>query len=272
MTAMTTEQALKQALNRALKRAAGGAALMALAACGGGGTATDLVVTPTPTATTLNASQLQGRWVTGSGVSPARTALVVPSASGSASMVAWVLSADFKGAARLSVSTSGSNQVSGQGSRYTPGVQGSAQAASYSGVADVQANTLSLGGDLPTLNRVDRLDGATSAAAAAGNWSSSANDGAVKIQWAVDSTGRMSATSSTGCSYSGALASLAGTVYEASLSETCPNSSGGSSTLNFKGVGSLRVAQASAPAALTLLVLSTADNGATALAFGLQPQ
>lgn len=231
-------------------------------ACGGGGGGDTGTTTPP---TTLSAAALQGRWVTASGISPARTGVVVPGAAGATEL--WLLSADLLSLARLQITTSGSDAVSASGKSYTlPSTSTNVgQAANYSGSASLANNTLSLNAGTLQLIRSDALTAASSQAAIAGNWNASVGNQTVTLNWAIAADGKLSGPSSTGCSYSGTLAARSdASVYNASLTENCSSGS-----VSFAGIATYRAAQGNLPAALTLATTSTDGNQTQALVVSL---
>ncbi|MBP7647813.1 MAG: hypothetical protein KBE07_09660 [Rhodoferax sp.] len=237
---------------------AGMLATVLLSACGGSGSPEPAPQpTPGPVTVTLSAAQLQGRWATSAGVAPARTAIVLPSASGRTEM--WLLNSDLLSLSRVQITTSGTDAVTASGKSYTlPSTSKQpAQTVSYSGSANLSTNSLSLNAGALLLTRSDTLATPNTLVDVAGSWRTSAGSQAVTVSLSVAATGAMSGTSSTGCSYSGNLTARSdASAYQASLTETCTGSS-----VNFSGIATYR----SNPAALTLAMTSTDEAQALVL-------
>lgn len=240
--------------------------LSALVACGGGGSSGDgggsTVVNPNPVPVptpSFTAAQLQGRWVTATGIDPQQVALVLPTAPGSDGMTLWGLSSDFK-VARLAMGTTGVDGITAQGKQWRVGQTGS-QALSYAGSANLVQDTMTLNNALQ-FNRTDDLTGSSQLSDTAGVWAARFGSSAVAVNWTVSADGTLSGPGTTGCTYAGQLSPRTDVkMYQASLVETCSTS-----TQSFSGVATYRAAAGSTPAALTLVVVSTDTAEASALA------
>jgi len=237
-----------------------------LAGCGGGGDSSSLVPPPAPqpggnTAPALKASDLQGRWLTATGVTPAQVALVVPATTNSAEATMWLLSADLRSLARLQVSTAGADSVTASGKLYALGGATPAQAVSYNGTANAGNGTMSLNGGALPLTRSDQLATPIAQADVAGTWRNTAGNRTLGVNWVVGTDGSINAVSTTGCQYTGRLTSRKdASVLDTTLNEVC-----GSVTTQFSGVTTYRMAQGSTPAALTLALVNTDAAASTAI-------
>ena len=241
-----------------------------LSACGGGGGSSPESTpepTPPPASTSLSAAQLQGRWLTSTGVTPARTAIVLPGAQGSTEV--WLLASDLSSVSRLQVSTSGIDGVSAIGKRYSlpSSISNVGQSVSDSGTANLSNNSLSLNSGALLLTRSNALTTASSLADVVGNWSASVGGQTATLRLAVAANGALSGSGSTGCSYSGSLSARSdATAYNARLSEVCS-----SGTTAFAGIATYQSVQGSTPAALTMAMTTTdaAQTQALVLALGM---
>lgn len=223
-----------------------------LAACGGGGGGGD---TSGPT---IDPTQLKGRWITAAGVTPATTAVVVPDANGAAN--AWLLAQDASRLVKLVVksdsSANGKSYALGQGNVAGQAVAGqvtTALAASPKSIAFTGLNT-------GTLTQSDTLATPAVQADVVGNWSATSGGSAQTMQWSLNTTGSMTGTSTTGCTYAGSVAAIASTAaYSVSFSESCAD---GNKTA-FNGVGTLNAAKNG----LTVVVVTSADETRGAAVF-----
>jgi len=273
MQALTLTMTPLTILRTALTTVAAAALLSACSGGGGGGPSdngsdSDPGTTPPPVnPVAFSAEQLQGRWLTSSGISPASTGLVLPGSSGTTEL--WVLANDLSSLTRAQITTSGADVVSAAGKSYSLPSSSSqvGQAASYSGTANLTNNTLSLNAGTLLFTRTADLKAASGQSDIAGTWSGSAGGQTVTFAWTIAANGTLSAASSTpGCSYSGSvIARSDATAYNASVTETCP----GFSPISFSGIGTYRAPQGSIPAALTLAMTSTDANQTQALVVGL---
>mgnify|MGYP001401706721 CR=1 FL=1 len=222
-----------------------------LAACGGGGGGD----TSGPT---IDPTQLKGRWVTAAGVTPATTAVVVPDANGAAN--AWLLAQDASRLVKLVVksdsSANGKSYALGQGNVAGQAVAGqvtTALAASPKSIAFTGLNT-------GTLTQSDTLATPAVQADVVGNWSATSGGSAQTMQWSLNTTGSMTGTSTTGCTYAGSVAAIASTAaYSVSFSESCAD---GNKTA-FNGVGTLNAAKNG----LTVVVTSADETRGAAVFF-----
>lgn len=216
----------------------------------------------------IDLSSATGRWQTGAGISPARTAIVVPATDGAQLAEAWLLAQDFS---RLDVFTLlPDGSVNGHAYRFGAGagVEPIATTAALSAAANPV--TLSLAGFADAGNslaliRLDPLDTPAVQADAAGTWVLTAGSASVSLRWTIGADGDLSgdagSASSTGCSYSGALQALANaTAYRVQFRESCPDGSttdfGGIATLDPQGMR------------LTAAVSDSTKAAAAVLAFG----
>lgn len=227
-------------------------AVTLMSACGG---QSNELTSADTSPTDLSAAQLQGRWQTAVGISPVRTALVLPGATaGSAEL--WLLANDLSSLSRLQVSTSGAASVSASGQTYSLPSRPSnpSQSVTFSGTANLSNNTLSLNAGALQLARSDNLASPSSLSAVAGNWQGGAGNQSATVNVSLSAVGTLGGLSSTGCSYTGALRARSdASVFDVNLTQTCPDG-----TLNFAGVASYRAT----PATLTLALTST-DAGQT---------
>lgn len=204
-----------------------------LAACGGGGGGG----TSGPT---IDPTQLQGRWVTAAGVTPAMTTIVVPDATGTAS--AWLLAQDASRLVKLVVrsdsSANGKSYALGQGNATGQAVTGqvtTALAASPKSISFTGVNAAAL-----ALTQSDTLSTPAVQAEAAGTWSASSGGSAQSMQWSIGATGVVVGNSTTGCTYAGSVAAIASTAaYSVNFNESCPD---GARTA-FSGVATLNGAR-----------------------------
>lgn len=256
--------------NQAFRTLVAALALGTLVACGGGGGAGNGAggsgpgedpSTPAPEpGTGLSAIELQGRWVTATGVTPQQVALVVPRSAGSADMDLWSLGADFT-VARLAVATAGGDGVTAEGKQWTVGEAG-ARALAYTGTANLAQETLSLENASLLFTRADDLAGGSQLSDVAGAWSARFGGGTVSVSWNIGTNGTISGAGTTGCTYAGQLNPRADVkIFDAVLTETCS-----SGTQTFSGVATHRAPAGSTPAALTMVVVSTDAVETSALA------
>jgi len=206
-----------------------------LAGCGGGGGGSDDGATIDPT-------QLKGRWVTASGVTPAVTAVVVPEASGTAS--AWLLAQDASRLVKLVVrgdsSATGKSYALSQGNATGQAVTGQVTTALASTPKSISFTGINAG--TLALSQSDSLATPAVQADAAGAWSATLGGNAQTIQWSVTAAGGLAGSSTTGCSYAGNLVAIANTAaYSVQFNESCPDGAkttfGGIATLNAQKTG-----------------------------------
>jgi len=224
-----------------------------LAACGGGGGGGDA-------GPSMDPAQLKGRWVTGSGVAPAMTAVVVPDAAGSTAS-AWLLAQDASRLVKLVVrsdsSANGKSYALSQGNATAQPVTGqvtTALAASPKSISFTGVNTSAL-----ALSQSDALSAAAVQAEAAGTWSATSGGNAQTTQWGITATGSMTGSSTTGCTYAGAVAAIASTAaYSVQFTESCPD---GVKT-TFNGIATLN-----APKSGLTVVVTSADEARGAAVF-----
>ncbi|RYF68869.1 MAG: hypothetical protein EOO29_34390 [Comamonadaceae bacterium] len=222
-----------------------------LAACGGGGGG--------DAGPSMDPAQLKGRWATGSGVAPAMTAVVVPDAAGTAS--AWLLAQDASRLVKLVVrsdsSANGKSYALSQGNATAQPVTGQVTtdlAASPKSISFTGVNTNAL-----ALVQSDALTTAAVQGDAAGTWSATSGGNAQTTQWVIASTGSMTGSSTTGCTYAGAVGAIASTAaYSVQFSESCPD---GVKT-TFNGIATLN-----APKSGLTVVVTSADEASGAAVF-----
>ena len=216
-----------------------------LAACGGGGGGGS-----DNSATAIDTTQLKGRWVTASGVTPAVTAVVVPEASGTAN--AWLLAQDASRLVKLVVrsdgSTTGKSYALSQGNATGQAVTGQVTAALTSTPKSISFTGVNAG--VIALSLSDALAAPAVQADAEGTWRATLGGNAQTIQWSVAATGALSGSATSGCSYTGGISAIASTAaYSVQLNESCPDGTktafGGIATLNASKSG-LTVVLASA--------------------------
>lgn len=205
---------------------------LALAACGGSPSGETVIPS------TFDVAQLQGRWVTGTGVTPGYTTLVLPPQAGSAP--AWVLAQDAGSLTRLNLVGGATLSVSGKSYSLTSAALGQPVSTGASAVANLTASpkTLTLS-NLSTspivLSLSDGLTGTPPQADVSGSWSASAGNGAQEVNWSLNASGAISGSSTTGCVWSGSLlARVDVRLYNASMTENCAG------TINqFSGVATV---------------------------------
>lgn len=228
-----------------------------LAGCGdGGGVVLDQTTPPD-----LSSAALQGRWVTDRSASTAYTVLALPDNNSSTITQAWALAQDGSGLARLVIESDGQ----AAGTLYS--FKGRAPVA-ISGTASLNSSatpkTLSLPG-LSTVNtrltQSDTLSGSAVLADVAGSWSGAVSGGSKTVNWTVAAAGGVLAgTSSTGCVYSGSLASVsAAKVFTVVFSESCSDGS----AAGYTGVTTM------SPDGTRLTTVAVANDRAKAIAFSL---
>jgi hypothetical protein len=222
-----------------------------LAACGGGGEGD-------ASGPTIDPAQLKGRWVTAAGVAPAMTAVVVPDANGAAN--AWLLAQDASRLVKLVVrsdsSANGKSYALGQSNATGQAVTGQVNTALTASPKTIAFTGLNTG----TLTQSDALATPAVQAEVQGNWSATLAGNAQTVQWSLTTTGNMTGTSTTGCTYAGSVAALASTAaYGISFNESCAD---GSKTA-FSGVGTLSVAKNG----LTVVVTSADESRGAAIFF-----
>lgn len=198
-----------------------------LAACGGGGGSADVTAPATP-APTPTLSNIQGFWnATLSGTSSA-SAVILPNGQ------AWVVyeaAGAITALAQASLSVNGTT-YSSSGKYYSlPG--GGAQGYSLSGTLPVAgsgslSNSVRIGSDAATAmtwTYSKAYETALSQSSVQGRWSGTL--GANSLLWDVDAAGKLTGTSTTGCTYSGSLTvnAAAVAVLDAAITEACAGAS-----------------------------------------------
>jgi hypothetical protein len=222
-----------------------GSATALLAACGG-----------KPDAEIFAINDAQGRWATAAG----DVALVLPATEGTAAT--WLLARDVSSVTHLDLKGTESGSLKATGLRFTiSGQVGQAQAIDtidWTASLNTAEARLTLGSN-PVFSRTSDLKTPATQTDAQGAWQASTNNGAVVHTWAVDGTGNLAGTSSTGCVYSGRLAARADvTVFDATVRESC-----NAVVDNFAGVATVSADRA----AMTAVLVNTSNKTATALLF-----
>ncbi|MBV7541660.1 hypothetical protein [Acidovorax sp. sic0104] len=222
-------------------------AFVALTACGGGGGGDDAAV-PGPSA------QVQGRWTTAAGSTPAYTAIGLPSSGGSAAL--WVLANDASRLVKLSAQDSGA--LTGKSYALGQRVAATNIAGQWSASASRSLGLTGVVNGSLALAQADALTAAAAQADAAGTWKATTGGNAQTVTWTVAASGAVSGSSTTGCTYTGTLAAQANvTVYTAAVRESC---SDGVST-QYNGVATLNPARN----ALTMVATSADESVGVAL-------
>lgn len=260
-----TTVASRNRLHRMQARLARGLAvsLVALvAACGGGGSGGGGVPGDGGApgegggAPVIDLGAAQGRWQTGAGATPARTAIIVPATAdspgdgspeegaGAQRADGWLLAQDLS---RLDVFTLlPDGSVQGTAYRFGAAVVAEPIASTATLSTDAQAPVLTLAGfdgaaaGPLALSRVDPLDTPAVQADAAGTWVLTAGSASIALRWTIDVDGNFNgdagSSSSTGCAYSGVLQALAtATAYRVQFRESCPDGS----ITDFGGIATL---------------------------------
>lgn len=218
-----------------------------LAACGGGGAGDE------------DPLIAQGRYTTGTGVTPAYTVLVVPASAGAHQ--AWAVSSAGDRLAKLSLSAT--NVVTGK--RYdlsanaltpTEAVTGTATLAGPASSASLSLPGLAtLSTTATPLSRTDRLTETTTLAAISGTWSGSFDAGVRTATWTINGSGALSGSSSTGCTYTGSFAARSDSpVFDVSFTQTCGAPT--STVTSFSGIAR----RSSSSANLTVVAVSTDET------------
>lgn len=204
-----------------------------LLACGGGGG--DEVAVPITPVTPISPklSDAQGFWSAALGADSRASAIILPNGQ------AWVVYesttegvSSVTALAQATLSLNG-NSYSSIGKHYSlPFVSASTPASyNFSGMlsstaSTTLANTVTVGSGTPaavtwTYNKA--YETPVTQASAQGNWRSPAGS-SISLSWTIDSNGSLStASSSTGCSYSGKITPNPGApaVLEVAVTETC---------------------------------------------------
>lgn len=217
-----------------------------LTACGSGGGGDSSVSGPS--------AQVQGRWATAAGSTPAYTAVGVPASNASATV--WVLANDASRLAKVTVQDSGALT----GKAYALGQstaaiaitgQWSTPAAKSIALTGVTSGTL-------TFAQTDALTAAAVQADAAGNWTATTGGGARTVTWTVAASGAVSGSSTTGCTYSGTLAAMANaSAYTAAVREACADGV----ISQYSGIATLNPAKN----ALSMVATSADESAGVAL-------
>ena len=225
---------------------AASALALALTGCGGGGGSSAPVATP-PAATAV----LQGLWQSPTGAANNLSAVALPDGK------LWVLASSGNTTrlikATLAQQTSG---FGGNGKSYTLGSNAASVSASVTASVVEKSSmtgTLSLTGGQPetfALTYQTRYDTAAVLADFAGSWQATLGPGIVN--WTLASTGALTGTRTTGCTYTGQLSlrSESKAVVDAVVTETCA-----SATTELSGVAVL-----TSDKSRIIMMLATADE------------
>lgn len=226
-------------------------ALTALVGCGGGGG--DSTPTPTPTPTPTE-SPAQGFWAGTLAGTASASAVIVDNGD------AWIVFQDVvagantvTGFARAALTVSGTS-FTGTGRHYKltdNTVQSFTASGTLQGTTALQT-TVVMGAQAPVgpaaLAYNARYRTPAVQADASGQWRATFNAGASVVSILVGSTGSLSGSSTTGCTYVGSLVPRSATVavYNLAFTETCVT---GSSAMN--GIGTLNEAKTGLSLAFT---------------------
>lgn len=220
-----------------------------LAACGGG-SGGDGASSSGPSA------QVQGRWTTAAGSTPAYTAIGLPSSNGSAAV--WVLASDASRLVKLTAQDSGALI----GKVYALGQNAAATSVSgqWSTTASKSLSLVGLPGGTLALAQTDALTAATVQADVAGVWKATLGGNSQTVNWTVAASGAVAGTTTTGCTYAGTLSAMAtASAYTVAVREAC---SDGVST-QFNGIATLNASKN----ALSMVAASTDESVGVALFF-----
>ena len=208
---------------------------------------------------------LQGIWQSAAGDATSTSAIVLPDGRLWAVQVSGTGGSTTTRVLKATLAVQG-NGYSAAGKSYTLGGSTSAPATApvVASVVektrlDVRVGTDAIAETL-SLAWQGRYDTGASLAGFAGAWSATLGPGT--LRWNIDAQGRITGVRTTGCTYTGQLRPRTDVkVYQASVVETCSTG-----TKSFAGVATHRAAAGSAPAALTLVVVSTDAAETSALA------
>ena len=226
---------------RQMKMLVGVAAIACIAGCGGGGGSS----TPAPS--------IAGFW------SETNSAAIVL-ANGDA----WVVPHDLANFSRIQLTTSGQS-FTGTGTTYALDGSGSTSVANKSGTFVEKSSITGLVSTPLSYNSA--YETAVPLSNAVGSWQGSYNNGTSTVTLAVAATtGAITGSSSTGCSYAGTLQTRATdpSVYDVSYAETC-GVSPSQTTVNLSGIGVVSPDKT----ALTI-VATTADKTKGTLFLGVK--
>jgi hypothetical protein len=238
-------------------------AIATLAGCGGGGDS-EILVTPS--------AVMQGFWQgsvsSGPGGATQASAVVLPDGT------AWVAlesTASTTGLIKLNITgtaaSSTAANLTGSGQYYAEG--------SATKLATTATGSATTAGQLTGAFTVSGASASTISWAAGSNyktaalqtdvaksWSAASGSGAVVISWAVSSTGVLTGSSTTGCTYLGSLKPNSNpiAVFDLSATETCADT-----TQTLTGIGTLNGAKTKLNVAYTA---ASGDKGGL-LAFAL---
>ena len=233
--------------------------------CGGGSAierdAPEEEAPPAP----LQTSSLQGRWTAPAGATSAHTLLVLPSATDGTAAV-WAITADGQALLRLQMQATGAHEVELRGWRHVLGEGQMPSTVAWQGTAALTTGSASMTFEAGTLafTRVDPLDQPPRLADIGGSWSATLGEGAVVLHWSVDASGRLSGSSTTGCTYSGMLQENShATLFDTTLIETCQDLA-----RKFAGIASPRPAMDGTVSGMTLALVQ--EDGGAALLLALR--
>lgn len=216
-----------------------------LTACGGGGDGSPV---------SGPSAQVQGRWATVAGSTPAYTALGLPTSNASAAV--WVLANDASRLVKLTAQDSGALT----GKSYALGQQTAATAVTGQWSTPASRSIALTGVVNGTLAfaQTDALTAPAVQADAIGTWKATAGGNAQTVAWTVAASGAVSGSSTTGCTYAGTLAAQANaSVYIAAVREACSDGV----TTQYNGIATLSPAKN----ALTMVATSADESVGVAL-------
>lgn len=223
-----------------------------LMACGGGEADSELAAGGTTTSTVA-----QGRWV-GAGATQGHVAIAVPASAGVGNLAVdtlWVLSPDVATLHKLKINGQATGTVSGQvfalGSATAEPVANASYAVQTT--AGTQLSVKALPGGTFSFSHSSDMAAALGSTQANGSWQASLGD--VQVSWTVQDL-VLKGTSTSGCTYSGQLASVSGMgIYKVQFTETCADVA-----LGLSGVATMNAATD------RLTVVAATDNEAQATA------
>lgn len=256
-----------------LPAACGLALTLLLVACGGGGggdSTSTLEPTPTPTPiptptppVEMSTTALQGLWQS-TRVNETVAAVVLPDGR------LWQVTTDTSTAPATTVMVKAKLEVqgtsfSGTGRRYTFGAAGSTPASATVSANVVEKTNLSgfvnSGGANVAYNLayLTRYDTAAVLSDYAGSWTATLGSGVVN--WTISTTGALSGTRTTGCTYSGQLGLRAENkaVVDAAVAESCAGS-----VTSLSGVGVLNADKSR----ISLFMTSADEASAVVISLG----
>lgn len=193
-----------------------------LGACGGGGGDASGSSTPVPPVSppSSTALVLTGRWVNDQGAWVARW---LAPAQGESQSPVWLLSTDGKRLAYLTAKVDSNAEVTASGTTFNlDPADSSTSAISWKGSYSAQLAKVTFA-DGSSMTR-DVPQSLTIQSEVAGVWTSRLSDAFLDVTFTIDSQGVLTGTSTTGCSYAGAVVVRPESfVYDARFTELCPD-------------------------------------------------